>query len=208
MGRWTNASVACTDLPMASAWSSLLMTSTCHRCKRVLARVGVCVRAHASVCASMCGVHVWVRVCFHLEYFFMHFHLETSLRTPSACLWSPPEPMGPFGLEPFGCRCDPPLLGCHGSCTVLLLLWSLQVEQYGAQPPIELLRQFMDHGGWYDLKDLSFRTLQVRLACVTAHVEGCFGGVHVYESVLRPGRGVGESGELRLLVKCRGHLGT
>lgn len=34
-----------------------------------------------------------------------------------------------------------------------------QVEVYGAQPPIELLRQFMDYSGWYDTGENSFRRL-------------------------------------------------
>jgi dynein heavy chain len=39
-------------------------------------------------------------------------------------------------------------------------------EVYGAQPPIELMRQFLDQGGWYDTKELTFRNLvDVHLVC-------------------------------------------
>ena len=33
------------------------------------------------------------------------------------------------------------------------------LEVYGAQPPIEILRQWMDHGGWYERSDNTFKSL-------------------------------------------------
>ena len=46
-------------------------------------------------------------------------------------------------------------------------------EKYFAQPPLELLRQWMDHSGWYDRKLLRFREI-----IDTIYVAACYGNAY------------------------------
>jgi dynein heavy chain len=61
-----------------------------------------------------------------------------------------------------------------------------KVEKYGAQPPIEILRQWIDQGGWYDRKDNKhpFRHLE-KMNLIAAMGEPGGGRAHITPRITR-----------------------
>jgi len=57
-------------------------------------------------------------------------------------------------------------------------------ETYGAQPPIEILRQYLDHCGWYDRKKLEFQRLE-DLILLTALGPPGGGRTHITNRMVR-----------------------
>uniref|UniRef100_A0A5F8GEA1 Dynein axonemal heavy chain 12 n=1 Tax=Monodelphis domestica TaxID=13616 RepID=A0A5F8GEA1_MONDO len=89
------------------------------------------------------SVYVKDKLMNHLErdrYF--PFFVNFSARTSANQIQADKRRKGVFG-PPMGNKC-------------IIFIDDMNMpalEKYGAQPPIELLRQFFDYGNWYDLKD-------------------------------------------------------
>lgn len=57
-------------------------------------------------------------------------------------------------------------------------------EEFGAQPPIELLRQFLDHSGWYNRKDQQFMKIE-SVILLTALGPPGGGRTHITPRIIR-----------------------
>lgn len=56
------------------------------------------------------------------------------------------------------------LLGAPGNKKVVIFVDDLnmpKLDRYGSQPPIELLRQYQDFGGFYDREKFFWKEIQV-----------------------------------------------
>lgn len=52
-------------------------------------------------------------------------------------------------------------------------------DTFGSQPPLELIKQWIDYGFWYDRQKQTIKHIKVGMACVSVHA--CI--IHVHACV-------------------------